>query len=267
MPDPASHARAPERQPSAVEYEQPLTERLRTFLRLEFLYQQASFHAEAESDWNSRAAVASLLDILAITGRGDVRSEVIKELERHAEQLRGFKRQPGVDHGRLESLLHTVESLRSELSEAGSTLVQPLKDSDFLSAIKHRSAIPGGTCVFDLPDYTFWLSRPYHQRAEQLERWLSQLRPLCDAVSEVLWLIRQSRQPRERVAHQGMYQQALERGESPRLLRVIMPGDVGIYPEISGSQHRFTVRFLEFRSVDERPAQTDADIRFLLSLC
>ena len=31
----------------------------------------------------------------------------------------------------------------------------PLRDSEFLSAIKHRSAIPGGTCDFDLPDYSY----------------------------------------------------------------------------------------------------------------
>lgn len=267
MPYPATHVQVPGEDPPTVEYEQPLTERMRTFLRLEFLYQQASFHAEASTDWNSRAAVASLLDILAIMGRGDVRSEVIKELERHAEQLRRFRKQPGVDHGRLDSLLHTVESLREELNRAGTGLIQPLRDSDFLSAIKHRSAIPGGTCVFDLPDYTFWLSRPYPERAQQLERWLTQLRPLCDAVSEVLWLIRQGRKPRERVAQAGMYQQALERGESPSLLRVIMPGDAEYYPEISGSQHRFTVRFLHFNSVDERPTQTPDDVTFLLSLC
>jgi cell division protein ZapD len=59
-------------------YEQPLNERMRTFLRLDFLYQQALFHEEREDAWSTRAAVGSLLEILAITARGDVRSEVLK---------------------------------------------------------------------------------------------------------------------------------------------------------------------------------------------
>ena len=66
-----------------VIYEQPLNERMRTFLRLEFLYTQATYHSELPNPWSARAAVASLLEILAITARGDSRSDVLKELERH----------------------------------------------------------------------------------------------------------------------------------------------------------------------------------------
>ena len=64
-------------------FEQPLNERMRTFLRLDFLYNQALYHNEMASHWGSRAAMASLIDILAITTRGDVRSDVLKELESH----------------------------------------------------------------------------------------------------------------------------------------------------------------------------------------
>ena len=39
-----------------VVYEQPLNERMRTFLRLEFLYTQATYHSESPSPWSSRAA-------------------------------------------------------------------------------------------------------------------------------------------------------------------------------------------------------------------
>ena len=84
-PDPQTQAGL-ETEP--VVYEQPLNERMRTFLRLEFLYTQASYHSELPNPWSSRAAVASLLEILAITARGDSRSEVLKELERHVNVLK-----------------------------------------------------------------------------------------------------------------------------------------------------------------------------------
>ena len=44
-----------------------LNERMRTFLRLDFLYNQALHHNEHGTPWGSRAATASLIDILAIT--------------------------------------------------------------------------------------------------------------------------------------------------------------------------------------------------------
>src|SRR4029077_8062642 len=145
-------------------FEQPLNERMRTFLRLDFLYNQALYHNEIASQWSSRAAMTSLIDILPITTRGDTRSDVLKELERHITSFNEFQSKRGVDTERLQTLLKNLMRLRGELMNAGSTFLQPLRDSEFLSAIKHRSAIPGGTCEFDLPDYYYWLPPSAHQR-------------------------------------------------------------------------------------------------------
>ncbi len=117
---------------------------MRTFLRLDFLYSQAVYHNERGNPWGSRAAVSSLLDILAIMGRGDVRSDVLKELEHHLSQLNEFQNRPGIDTSRLRAVVANLTRLRGELGAAGSNWLQPLRDSEFLSAIKHRSAIPGG---------------------------------------------------------------------------------------------------------------------------
>ena len=106
-------------------FEQPLNERMRTFLRLDFLYNQALYHNEKASQWGSRAAVGSLIDILAITTRSDVRSEVLKEIERHLAQLSEFENKAGVDGGRLRALINNLARLRSALSAAGQAYLQP----------------------------------------------------------------------------------------------------------------------------------------------
>jgi cell division protein ZapD len=240
---------------------------MRTFLRLEFLYSQALYHAEFPEPWNSRAAVTSLLDILAITGRGDVRSDVMKELERQVSLLESFRSRNDVDSGRLQTVLGNLQSLRAELAASGSQFTQELKENEFLSAIKHRSAIPGGTCEFDLPIYSHWLNQEYGRRNRDLSIWLGNLRPLCDSVAELLWLIRESAERRNEIAQGGLFQHALDRNSTRELLRVTLRADSELYPEISGSQHRFTVRFLEWHDVSDRPTQTSADVGFELGLC
>jgi len=60
-----------EEETGSLVFEQPLNERMRTFLRVDFLYNQALYHNEIASQWGSRAAMGSLIDILAITTRGD----------------------------------------------------------------------------------------------------------------------------------------------------------------------------------------------------
>jgi cell division protein ZapD len=248
-------------------YEQPVSERMRTFMRLEFLYQQLLYNSELESDWATRATISSLLEIMAILSRGDVRSEVHKELDQQLRVLQRFQSQPGVDTRRLDSLVRNLIDSRAELGSIGTAFLQPLKDSDFLNAIKNRSAIPGGTCEFDLPEYSHWLRQSFTRRSEDMEAWISAIRPLCDAVTEVLWLIRQSAQPADKLAINGMYQHSMQKDAQCRLLRVSLLQDSTLYPEISGSQHRFTVRFLEWSTLECRAVQTGHDVPFQLSIC
>lgn len=250
-----------------MNYEQPLSERMRTFLRLEFLYQQILYYTEREADWATRATISTLLEVLAILSRGDVRSDVHKELDHQLDILQRFQSQPGVDGGRLDTLVQNLAASRDELSQIGTSFLQPLKDCDFLNAIKHRSAIPGGTCEFDLPEYNHWLRQPFERRQDDVEIWMASIRPVCDAVAELLWLIRESAQPTERMAINGMYQHGMQKDGNCRLLRVSLAGGSSLFPEISGSQHRFTVRFLKWSTIDSRAVQTGHDVPFQLSVC
>jgi cell division protein ZapD len=263
-PDPVAEA-VPE--PAPVVYEQPLNERMRTFLRLEFLYTQALYHGEMPNPWSTRAAVASLLEILAITARGDSRSDVLKELERQVAVLQGFQSMHGVDPNRLKLLTTNLLQLRNDLANAGANFMAPLRDSEFLSAVKHRSAIPGGTCDFDLPDYSYWLNRPPGVRAAEFDAWLALIRPLCDGISELLWIIRQNGRNKRETACGGIYQLQFDREAPCQLVRISMPADSALFPEVSGNQHRCTVRFLNWTDTSRRPVHVECDVPFLLTRC
>jgi cell division protein ZapD len=258
---------APEHAAVPAVYEQPLNERMRTFLRLDFLYQQAMYHEERPDSWSMRAAVSALLEILAITARGDIRSEVLKELERQMGLMHEFQARPGVDNTRLKAVLLNLARLRTELNSAGALFMQRLRDSEFLNAIKHRSAIPGGTCEFDLPDYRHWLDQPAETRSATFNDWMTTIRPLCDAVTELLWLTREAARPRPETAIGGVFQLTFERESPCQLLRIILPARAALFPEISGSHHRCSIRFMSFPDVSTRPAQTNADVKFLLTTC
>lgn len=257
----------PDRAQKLITFEQPLTERMRTFLRLEFLFRQIAHHCAGQSTWETRAAIAGLLEILSILTRGDIRKDVLQELERYANDLEQFRARPGVDNARLAALLSSVQSLRDRLNGCNKKLTRQLADCEFLSSVRHRSAIPGGTCEFDLPDYSFWLSRSYESRRQDFDRWMEVLGPLRDAVNKLLWMTRESAEPEKQTAIGGMYQQTLSRGAGTQLLRVALPEDSDVYPEISGNQHRFTVRFQRWHDISSRPSQSPDDIAFQLTCC
>ena len=149
----------------------------------------------------------------------------------------------------------------------GAHYILPLKDSAFLSSIRHRSAIPGGTCEFDLPDFKHWLSLPYEQRYADFQSWFTHIKPLCDSVGQLLWLTRESTPPWDEVARSGMFQHQLDRSTACQLVRIGLPLDTAYFPEISGGQHRFTVRFLSWTGPDQRPTQAPEDVEFELACC
>jgi cell division protein ZapD len=250
-----------------IQYEQPLNERMRTYLRLEFLFRQTQYHQLQSDAWSTRAAMASMLEILAITARGDCRTDALKELERQLAVLNEFRARQGVDSERLQNIMAKLAHHRSELNTAGSAFMQSLRDSDFLNALRHRSAIPGGTCEFDLRDYFHWLSQPHEIRQQAFDEWMVHIRVLCEAVIYLLWVTRQNARPRRETAVGGNFTMTMDRDAHCQLLRITLPAGTDLFPEISGSHSRCNIRFMQWQGVTSRPAQTPADVPFLLTTC
>jgi len=169
--------------------------------------------------------------------------------------LKEYQTKTGVDPARLKSLVTNLVNLRNDLSTVGGNYMGPLRDSEFLSAIKHRSAIPGGTCDFDLPDYSYWLNRPAEVRAAEFDGWLALIRPLCDSIAELLWLTPAKAKCKSEVAAGGIFQLQFDRENPCQLVRVTLPPDSDLFPEISGSQHRCTIRFLNWLDANQ-PTRT-----------
>jgi len=248
-------------------YEQPLTERMRTFLRLDFLFQQAHYFISRPSKMDSRVAITTLINLLELLNHGDIGKGALKDLDKFTSQMKGYLTYPNVDKHTLHQQLVELNEIRSKLIEAGLNLGSDLRENDFMNLIKHRSAIPGGACNFDIPTYAHWLRQSYEKRASDLETWFHTITPLHKAIQKILWLTRESSEYEDCVAKNGLFQKQLSKSSNMRLIRVGLPLGVSYYPEISGSQHRFSVRFYQIEDINIRPKQTEADINFRLFCC
>ena len=252
---------------SSITYEQPLNERIRTFLRIEYLFDLAEHHIEQEDMWDCRQAITALLDINDILTRSDIKSELVKELERHAGTLSTLKKNPGVDGERLaqimEDLSHFLTSLREPTCQPGQTLRQ----DELISFIRQRASIQGGACNFDLPGYHHWLHQPWVTRRNQLHIWQADLLVIKKSLKLALLMLRNSSNPTTEIAEEGFFQRPMEAGLGCQLIRVKLPEDSPYYPEISGGKHRFSIRFLEQPDTGKRPVQTGNTVEFQLHCC
>jgi cell division protein ZapD len=249
-----------------VIYEQPLNERIRTFMRLEHLFEQAQHTLGGQSVWDNRATLSSVLDILTIVSRSDLKTEVIKELERHNITLNRLEESPGVDRQRLAGLLEELSRLIKQLTTTSGRVGQRLQQSEFLTSIRQRGGIPGGAFDFDLPVYHFWLQRPAEERLQDLQGWLAEFGVLRQSIQLILSLIRGSAISKHETAQSGFYQQSLGTNAPYQMVRVAVNRDIPCYAEISGGKHRFSIRFMEPQG-SERPVQTSRNVDFELTCC
>lgn len=268
--DNTGHATEPVLRPKPVHrllvYEQPLNERMRTLLRLEFLLEAGMYHARGRSTCDSRAAIGYLLDLLATFSRIDVKSEMLKELDRLSVSLHTLQSNPQVDSGKLSDIVGKLEAISSRLHGIQGQIANALRTNEFLGSIRQRSVVSGASCSFDLPAYHHWLQRPAAERTEQLERWFEEFEVAHNAIRLILDLTREGATSTQETARAGFFQDALPPNMTCQMVRVGIARGLPYVAEISGSRHRFTVRFTE-ATLEGRSAQTKRDVEFELARC
>ncbi len=236
-------------------------------LRLEHLFAQMDVWMNGGSAWHSRAVLNSLFEIQQVLGRSDISKDLLKEIERQAENLAQLDDNPNVDNEMLNNVLDQLDVITDRLHAINGQPGQTIRDNEFLNTIQQRSTIAGGNSDFDLPAYHQWLLLPSEQRASDIAEWSNDFLPIRDAIRMILNLIRDGAPNQKQTANNGFYQQSLDSNIPYQLIRVCLPSDHLYFAEISAGKHRFTIRFMQTLDKAQRPVQAEQDIEFLLSCC
>lgn len=248
-------------------YEFPLSERIRVFMRLEQLFLQLNHFLLNDSIWDKRAAIDTLLDIINIFSRNDLKSEILKELERHSSILNQISNSQEVDTNKLDQILDKLNGISKKLYQTSGKIGFSVMENELFKSISQRSAIPGGTCSFDLPAYHFWLEQDETSQLNDIEQWVQPFTTIHDAIDLILKFIRLSSIPRQEIAQAGFFQLALDKSSSYQLIRIKVDRKLTSFAEISGGKHRFTVRFMTPTTDGGRPIQTPDNIPFEITCC
>lgn len=248
-------------------YEFPLQERIRVFIRLEQLFKQLDHFLTGSTIYDSRAAINTILDILTVFSRNDLKSEILKELDRHTKKLSQINHSENVDTQKLQSILDELAVISKKIYSSSGKLGINLINSDLFLSISQRSSIPGGTCSFDLPAFHYWLEQDKSNHNLDLERWTQPFNDIRQAITLILSFIRNSSIPTQQQAEAGFFQLALDKDQPLQLLRVSLDKSIHCFAEISGGKHRFTIRFMKPTADSNSPTQTTENIRFELTNC
>ncbi|NDL61277.1 cell division protein ZapD [Acerihabitans arboris] len=245
---------------TTVLFEHPLNEKMRTWLRLEFLLQQLYNYPTLSDISSALPFFRSLSDLQDVLERGDVRTEMLKELDRQQQKMLQWDGVPGVDSDR-------VRALRGELKHCAAVLMaaprlgQAVREDRLIGSVRQRLSIPGGCCSFDLPGLHIWLHLPQTVRDQQVNIWLKTFEPLHNALTITLDLVRHSEPFKNQISLNGFFQ---DNAEDADLLRMRIPLVSQLYPQVSGHKTRYAIRFL---SLDSENGVVPNRLPFELACC
>jgi cell division protein ZapD len=248
-----------------VLYEYPLNERVRTLLRLEDLFDRFELFSSRAHPLDHHVALTTLFEMLEVTARGDLRSEMLQEFERQRQTLNGLRGNPEVNAEMLERTLARIDESIAGLGSMSGRPGQHLRDNEWLMSIRSRTGIAGGTCEFDHPSYHAWQHQSVQDRQQDIAAWAGPLAPLRFAIAVMLGLLRSSGHWSAISSQQGNSQHSLG-GRTYQLVQVRLRSATGAIPEISANRYLLFIRFMT-QDGDLRPRPYDGEVDFELALC
>ena len=249
-----------------VRYEYPFNESIRTMLRLEQLFDRLGVLVPRDTAVDHHYAIATIFEIMDVASRADLKSDLLKDLERQRIVLAGYRGNPSISEQALDEVVGRIDHAFNQLNEVPGKAGHALTANEWLMSIRSRIGIPGGTCEFDLPAYHAWQQFAPARRRAALLQWLSTLMPRAEALRVLLGLLRDSGIPHNVAAIGGQYQQSLPPGRVYQLLRVRLDPAEQLVPEISGHRLMVSVRLMQ-QEADGRLRPSGADASFELTLC
>ena len=244
-------------------YEYPFNELVRSLLRLEYLFDRFEYFVSKDDARDQHYAICTLFDLSEITARADLKSSLMKELDRQRSTLLSLKNASQINQSALESTLGQMDSIWQKINQTGKTNANIL-ESEWLNLIRSRLSIPGGTSPVDLPAYYAWQYMPANTRRANLRNYIAPLLAWNEASQMFLKLLRSSGKATEMNAPQGSYQQMLS-GKTFQLMRVGVE-DPQVIPEISANKYMLWTRFMTCDG-ESKPRPIGEDVSFQLSLC
>jgi cell division protein ZapD len=248
-----------------INYEYPLSERIRTLLRLEDLYERVQYFAAKADAQEHHVALLCIFEILEVAGRADLKSDLLQELERQKHTLEALRDNPEISQEALDGILWEIDRVSSRLFQMSGKIGQELRENEWLMSIKQRTNIPGGVCEFDVPSYHYWLHQSAEQHRHDLDGWLAPFLPIRDGIAIMLRLLRESGKLSNQTAVQGVYQQMMA-GRVAQMLRIRLSRDYPCVPEISANKYALNIRFT-LHEGGQRPRVIESDVDFELTFC
>ena len=234
-------------------------------LRLDDLFGRLDQLIEGDDHCSHHVSLAVIFEILEVTSRGELKSDLLQELERQKRILLTLRNNPEISEDALDAMLTEIENVSASLLALTGKIGQHIRENEWLMLIKQRAVIPGGMCEFDLPSYHYWQHQDTAVRRQHIMEWVAPLRPIYEALKILLKLLRENCKKHQFTATKGSFQQ-MQGGRMAQMLCVTLDKKLPCVPEISANKYALNIRFVA-ADYGAKTTLYNHDVEFKLTFC
>lgn len=227
-------------------------------LRIECLYQTISQAREESHPVIHHYALKSVIEILQLIEKPELKSRFLKELMRVEHTL--MKSNTDVSQEVSNNLYTQIQMLTHVAGLFGEGIHQ----DPFLQIFRQTQPAHNQDCEVQPPQLLYWLESKASTRQGDLTLWLANLNSLYLTIALYLRLLRSTAEFDSILMLNGFYQRSLPPKTSCHLILLRIDKSFEIVPRIQLGHHGLSLRLCEATSMREIK---ETDARFDLAIC
>ena len=242
-------------------YEEPVQEKIRKFIKIEFLFNKLFYFKHKENKHDNYIALLALCELYEILSRSDIKSELIREIENQNHYFKKIKEIPEANSEKLSSVLEKQKVLLQLIHGIESNYLEYLENDILFKTIAKNSINP-----LQPTSVEFWLSRDIVLRENQINLWTEPLLFIKKSVDFILEVIRKSGRFEDKLAEKGFFIEKLDPKKNILLIRITLTSDLYYYPQISVGKQRLNIMFMSKDDKNNLISHKE-NVAFILTTC
>ena len=240
-----------------INYEFPLNEKIRRFLRIEEIFTKIDFQQKNRHNFSEYGLFVLLFDLMATASRSDLKVELLQTLDAQQIKLKNKR-----NTAKNNELVKKISSAKKNLEKS---IIQPgfyFGNDRLIQEIKARNDSPFGIVCTDFPELRYWLEIENKDiRRKYFYEKFSPFNPIKDAIKILLTIIRGEASFQKVETDKGLFQMKLNPSTKNDLITIQLSSGSNFFPHISSNKYAINMQFNDHKNI-----KVDKTVKFKLAI-
>ena len=240
-----------------INYEFPLNEKIRRFLRIEEIFAKIDYQLKSRQRFSEYGLFILLFDLMTTASRSDLKVELLQTLDALQIKLKN-KRSTAKNNALVKKLSSAKKNLEKSTIQPGFYF----GNDRLIQEIKARNDSPFGIVSTDFPELRYWLEiETKDLKKKYFYEKFAPFNPIKDSIKLILLIIRDEAVFEKVETDEGLYQMKLNPSTKNDLITIQLSSGSKFFPHISSNKYAINMQFN-----DHKNNKIDKTIKFKLAI-